>query len=310
VPRRDRSPVRVTWRPWAVVTGASSGIGRALAAEAAARGCNVVLVARREAELSALGEQLERQYGVETRAVALCLARPESAEELHTATASLSGVEFFVANAGRSWFGPLVDQPLDVSEQMLALNVATVTRLCRLYASDFARQGRGAVLVTSSLVSLAPLPHAALYGASRAFVRSLAHALREECAPAGVVVASLMPGATATEFAQVGGIERVSVLHGSSNVADWAPDPRLTRPGATSGQALVFNLPLGLGPMTGMVLPPATVATAAFDGLAVGSPCIVPGFLNRVYAASTRLMTERVRRSLMGARAPGEPRSR
>ena len=62
--------------------------------------------------------------------------------------------------------------------------------------------------------------------------------------------------------------------------------------------------------MTGMVLPPATVATAAFDGLAVGSPCIVPGFLNRVYAASTRLMTERVRRSLMGARAPGEPRSR
>ena len=80
-------------------------------------------------------------------------------------------------------------QPAEVLDQMLELNMATVARLCRLYAADFARRGRGALLLTSSLVALAPLPHATIYGASRAFVRSLALGLRDECAPAGVVVA-------------------------------------------------------------------------------------------------------------------------
>ena len=112
-------------------------------------------------------------------------------------------------------------------------------------------------------MSLAPLPQATIYGASRAFVRSLALGLRDECAPAGVVVACLLPGATATEFAKVGGTER----------------------------AMVFNLPLGLGDAIGLVLPAEQVASAAFDGLAAGTLSIVPGFLNRVYAASTRLLT-------------------
>ena len=118
----------------------------------------------------------------------------------------------------------------------------------------------GALLLTSSLVGLAPLLHATIYGASRAFVRSLSLGLRDECAPAGVAVACLLPGATATEFARVGGSEA----------------------------AMVFNLPLGLGRRLGVVLSAEAVASAAFDGLDAGTASIVPGFLNRVYAASTR----------------------
>ena len=91
-------------------------------------------------------------------------------------------------------------------------------------------------------------------------MRSLALGLRDECAPAGVAVACLLPGATATEFARVGGSEA----------------------------AMVFNLPLGLGRRLGVVLSAEAVASAAFDGLDAGTASIVPGFLNRVYAASTR----------------------
>ena len=270
--RRSRSPARPlaprasrSDRPWAIITGASSGIGHALATEAAKRGCNVVLVARRAAALADLAAALEL-HGAQTQVVPLCLAQPESAVALHEATAPIADrVELLVANAGRSWAGPLAAQPAEVLDQMLELNMATVARLCRLYAADFARRGRGALLLTSSLVALAPLPHATIYGASRAFVRSLALGLRDECAPAGVVVACLLPGATATEFAKVGGTER----------------------------AMVFNLPLGIGDVIGLVLPAEQVASAAFDGLAAGTLSIVPGFLNRVYAASTCLLTAR-----------------
>ena len=145
-------------RPWAIITGASSGIGHALATEAARRGCNVVLVARRAAALADLAATLEQEHGALTQVVALDLARPESAEALHAATAPLAHrVELLVANAGRSWSGPLAAQPAEVSgcvlqrngcrgalmlrlgcltltltlkvlEQMLQLNVATVAR--------------------------------------------------------------------------------------------------------------------------------------------------------------------------------------
>ena len=153
--RRSRSPVRPLTlrasrsdRPWAIITGASSGIGHALATEAAKRGCNVVLVARRTSALADLAAALEL-HGAQTQVVPLCLAQPESAVALHAATAPIADrVELLVANAGRSWAGPLAAQPAEVLEQMLQLNMATVARLCRLYAADFARRGRGALLLT------------------------------------------------------------------------------------------------------------------------------------------------------------------
>jgi short-subunit dehydrogenase len=79
--------------------------------------------------------------------------------------------------------------------------------LARLCGADFARRGHGALLLTGSLTALAPLPHAAMYGATRAFVRSLALGLRDELAPHGVAVTCVLPGATDTEFASTGGIE-------------------------------------------------------------------------------------------------------
>ena len=84
-------------------------------------------------------------HGAQTQVVPLCLAQPESAVALHEATAPIADrVELLVANAGRSWAGPLAAQPAEVLDQMLQLNMATVARLCRLYAADFARRGVGA----------------------------------------------------------------------------------------------------------------------------------------------------------------------
>ena len=144
--RRSRSPLPLAHgspsfslrasrsdRPWAIITGASSGIGHALATEAARRGCNVVLVARRAAALADLAATLEQEHGALTQVVALDLARPESAEALHAATAPLAHrVELLVANAGRSWSGPLAAQPAEVSGCVLQHNGCRGALMLRL----------------------------------------------------------------------------------------------------------------------------------------------------------------------------------
>ena len=137
--------------------------------------------------------------------MAVDLASMDGAAKLHRATARLSSVDVVFANAGFSTVGPFVQEPPERIEQMLAVNMASVATLCRLYGADFANTKRGTLVLTSSLTSLAPLPFASLYGASRAFVHSLASSLYAELAPHNVHVRCLMPGSTDTGFAAAGG---------------------------------------------------------------------------------------------------------
>lgn len=194
-------------RPWAVVTGASSGIGRAIALEAALRGFSVVVAARRKRALSSLVVEI-RACGVQAMPVVVDLASTAGPAKLHRATARLgTSIELVVANAGFALAGDVVDADSRSIEQLAAVNMASVALLCRFYGANLAASGKGAILLTSSLTALAPLPRAALYGASRAFVHNLADGLATELAPRNVRVRCLLPGATDTGFAFTSGIE-------------------------------------------------------------------------------------------------------
>ena len=254
-------------RPWAVVTGSSSGIGRSIAIEAASRGYNVVVTARRRAALDDLCSMLRQTYGIETLAVAVDLGKPNGAAELHRATSRLPSVDLVVANAGFSAVGPLVEEPVDRIEQMIAVNMASVATLCRLYGADLAAAGRGTLLITSSLTALAPLPFASLYGATRSFVHSLASGLAAELRPQNVKVHCLLPGSTDSGFAATSGIE----------------------------SALAFNGPF-FRPL-GVVSSSSAVAVAALDAVEGGddtsSTDVYVSFLQRCYAVMARALLPR-----------------
>lgn len=244
-------------RSSALITGASSGIGRAIAVEAAQRGFDLVVVARQGGALRALCAELA---SVRCVPIVLDLAHERGVEKLRKATRSLPPPTLVVANAGVPWAGPLVEQPVDQLDRLLALNVNAVARMARLYGADLAAAGRGALLFTASLTALAPLPGAALYAASRAFVHSLAESVRLELAPRGVTVTALLPGATDTGFASAGHIE----------------------------DALIFNFPLAR--LSGLVSQPADVARMALDGVAAHAHVVTPGLLNCAYGWASRLM--------------------
>ena len=197
---------------WAVVTGASSGIGLAIATELAARGHDVAIVARRRQTLRATCAKLVERHGVACLAVPLDLSKPGGAATLMRRTRHLR-VGSLIANAGVPWTGAAVDQPVESLTALLELNINQLSLACRLFGARFAAQGGGGLLLTSSLTAFAPLPQAAAYGASRAYVASLAGALRRELAPLGVAVTCLFPGATDTGFATAGSIESAMIFN-------------------------------------------------------------------------------------------------
>jgi uncharacterized protein len=185
---------------WAVVTGASDGIGRAFATQAAAAGLNVVLVARREAVLRELAAQLTAEHAVETRVIAADLAEPRSVTALAEQCSSLD-VGLLVAAAGFGTSGAFIDAPLDDELSMIAVNCGAVAQLCHHFGARFAAQKRGAIVLLSSIVAFQGVARAANYAATKAYVQSLAEGLGVELAPYGVTVLSCAPGPVHSGFA-------------------------------------------------------------------------------------------------------------
>lgn len=189
-----------TYGPWAVVTGASSGIGRATAADLAARGLHLVLVARRQAVLDDLATELATAHGVETRVVAADLARSDGLDAVEVATASLD-VGLLVAAAGFGTSGPFLNADLDEELEMLAVNGRATLRAAYHFGRRFAERGRGGIVLFGSLVGFQGTPYAAHYAATKAYVQTLAEALHVELAPLGIDVLSSAPGPVHTGFA-------------------------------------------------------------------------------------------------------------
>ncbi|QUR67259.1 SDR family NAD(P)-dependent oxidoreductase [Mycobacterium spongiae] len=185
--------------PWAVVTGASDGIGREFAIQLAARGLNLVLVARRGPVLEKLAQELADKHGIACRVIPTDLADASAVEGLVQATADLD-VGIVVAAAGFGRSGPLIDAPLSDEIEMLAVNCTAVLAVAWHYGRRMAARGSGGLVLLSSLLGFAGVPRAANYAATKAYVQSLAEGLHRELAPLGVDVISSAPGPVRSGF--------------------------------------------------------------------------------------------------------------
>jgi short-subunit dehydrogenase len=183
-----------------VVTGASSGIGRALARRLAAEGLDLVLVARSAGVLEELAGELSGQHGVAARALPVDLARPTSADEVAEAVQD-EDVGLLVAAAGFGTAGRFLDADPAEAAEMVDVNCRAVLGLALRLGRRMARRGRGGIVLLSSLMAFQGAPLAAGYGATKAYVQSLAEALHVELKPRGVDVLAAVPGPVRTGFA-------------------------------------------------------------------------------------------------------------
>lgn len=206
-------------RPLAVVTGASSGIGRELARTFADNGFDVLATAEDDA-IEAVGSELRNQ-GVLAMCEQVDLARAEGVEQLvHAITAAGRPVAALAVNAGIGVGGRFDQTDLDADLRLIDLNVRSSVHLTKLVLRDMVRRGEGRVLITASVVAATPGPFHATYAASKAFLHSFAEALHRELDDSGVTVTSLMPGPTETEFFERAGMQDTKV--GSSDKDDPA----------------------------------------------------------------------------------------
>ncbi|MCC6524870.1 MAG: SDR family oxidoreductase, partial [Polyangiaceae bacterium] len=190
----------------ALVTGASSGIGVALARQLAARGANLVLTARRKDRLDALAEELRTAHGVDVTTVALDLGRPTGPLSLYEATEGAGRpVDILVNNAGFGTQERFARIPWEKSAEQIQLNIVSLTELTRRFLAPMLERGRGHILNVASIGAYMPVPCFATYAAGKAYVRNFTEALASELAGTPVRACCLCPGGTRTEFLEVAG---------------------------------------------------------------------------------------------------------
>lgn len=191
----------------ALITGASSGIGEALARLLAADKTNLILVARRQEKLRTLAEDLSAAHGVRVDVLPADLSQPDEPLRVVAEVERMGlQVDLLVNNAGFGLVGPLADRPeVDLAE-MVQVNVSAVVRLTRLLLPGMLARKRGGILNLASTAAYQPGPTMAVYFASKAFVLSFSEGLYAELAGTGVTVTCLCPGPTDTGFSDRSGI--------------------------------------------------------------------------------------------------------
>ncbi|HLK68650.1 MAG TPA: SDR family oxidoreductase [Bryobacteraceae bacterium] len=202
------------WRgKWALVTGASSGIGRALAGELAAGGTHLVLTARRKQRLAKLRREFHSKYGVQIEAVAADLTDPDAPQEIFAFTEQRGvTVDVLVNNAGVGSYGEFRNSDVERELNIVQLNCSAVIHLTRLYVPGMVKRRSGGILIVSSTAAFQGVPYMATYGASKAFDLLFAEALAREVEGYGVRVCALCPGPTTSEFGKVAGVPEEIVV--------------------------------------------------------------------------------------------------
>jgi uncharacterized protein len=248
-----------TRRPLALVTGASSGIGLETARELAARGHDLVLVARSEARLATLAAELSTQHRAQAHVIALDLAQPGAADRLaDDITRRGLQVDVLVNNAGFGLFGRHVDTALASEQQMIDVNITALTRLTKRLLPAMAARGHGRILNVASTAAFQPGPYMAVYYATKAYVLSYSEALAEELAGSGVSVTALCPGPTASGFQDAAAMQSSALVKGK-------------------------RLPSA-----------AEVAAYGVRSLLAGRRVAVPGLMNRLMVQSVRFTPRRL----------------
>lgn len=205
----------------ALVTGASSGIGAVYADRLAARGHDLLLVARNRNRLEAQAERLRARHGVSVRIHVADLGAPEDLRGVEALIAEDRTISVLVNNAGFGGAGTLAQSDVDEMERMVAVNVTAVMRLSYAAAPAFTARGRGTIINIASIVAIGPEVLNGVYGGTKAFVLAFSRSLKKELEGSGVVVQVLLPGATGTEFWDIAGLPH------SNLPADWVMTPEV-----------------------------------------------------------------------------------
>jgi uncharacterized protein len=241
------------WRgKWALITGASAGIGAEFAKLLAAGGANLVLSARRGERLEQLAAELKGKHGVQTEVIPADLARSEAPATIYAITSTRNlQIDLLINNAGFGAYGPFHSAGLSRQLEMVQVNCAAVVHLTHLYLQGMVARRSGDILILASTAAFQAVPYISVYAATKSFDLLFAEGLAEELRPLGVHVCALCPGSTNTEFQQVA----------------EQPD-RVFRRAET----------------------PQKVARVGLEALASGKSAVISGFANKAGAISQRLV--------------------
>lgn len=192
----------------ALVTGASSGIGKELARLHAKKKGDLVLVARREAALNQLKAELEQAYGIKAMVIAADLAQPDAAQAIFAATEAAGvKVDILINNAGFGGYGKFYERELAKDQSMMQVNMVSLVNLTHLYLQGMVQRNSGKILHVASTAGFLPGPLQAVYYATKSFVISFSQAIAQELSDTNVTSTVLCPGAVATGFVAAGDLE-------------------------------------------------------------------------------------------------------
>lgn len=242
---------------YVLITGASSGIGKAFAEEYASRGNNLILVARSGTKLDALATELGGTHNIDVRTFIQDLSLPDSAEKVFDfCNRQNLAVGTLVNNAGFGLDGAFDSLPLETHEKMVVLHNLTLVKLTWLFLPEMKRRNQGDIINLSSVVAFQGIPYNAVYAATKAFVLTFSESIREELQHSGIRVFALCPGLTETEIFEKTGINPHRTL-----------------------------MPVG---------PPEPVVRAAIESLNKNKSYSVPGFINKILIHGGRLLPRTV----------------
>lgn len=240
----------------ALVTGASSGIGLALAREIAKQGHHLFLTARSEPELAKVAQSLERNYKVDAPFLAVDLAEPGSAEAIfEEASGKLARIDILINNAGLGFRDNFWKYPFQCDQEMIRVNIEATVHLTKLFLPAMLERGQGRIMNTASIAGFEPGPLLGVYHASKAFVLSFTEAIAAELEEKGISATALCPGPTDTKFF----------------------------PKANMVQTKAFQ--------KFKVMAPQDIAGPAYKAMMRGDRVFVPGAMNKALVFSRRLIS-------------------
>ena len=244
-------------RNTALITGGSMGIGYELAKCFAAAGYDLVIAARTESDLKRVALELGSKYKIHVTPISTDLFDPGNAFSLFDdVTAAGLKVDVLVNNAGQGLYGKFKNTEIERERDIVSLNISSVVILTKLFLKPMLERGEGKILNVSSIAGKMPGPYQSVYHATKAFVQSFSEALRNEVKEKGIVVTSLLPGATDTDFFNKAGMQRSKIF------------------------------------VEGELADPADVARDGFDALMRGDDMVVSGFKNKMEVGMSKFMPD------------------
>jgi short-subunit dehydrogenase len=209
----------------ALITGASSGIGKELAHIHAKKGGDLVIIARSEDKLNQLKKDLEEKYKISVFVLAKDLTQVSATQEIYEEVkANGITVDYLINNAGFGGLGEFHERKLAQDISMINLNISALTSLTHYYLQDFVKRNEGKILNVSSTASLMAGPLQAVYYATKAYVTSFSNAIAEELSDTNITVTNLMPGATKTAFGEVSGMDKTVLFDEAVSAKSVAED--------------------------------------------------------------------------------------